>query len=71
MNDFDEKIASIDWEYPIKGTFLQKCKFIKSRKIPISDKEEKELIHRAMTEGSNGLKRYIQIIFSLYPYEGN
>lgn len=71
MNFLDQKLISQDSEYPINGTFLQKYQFVVSREISISEQEKRNLMDRASAEGSNRIKRYVQYIFSLYPYESN
>jgi len=66
----DNNFWGLDPSYPTKGTFLEKINFVQMKQLSISDKEKSELMQRAQAEGENGFKRYLQYIFSLYPYEG-
>lgn len=78
----DNKLLALDSTYPITGTFLEKYNYIFSlaekektslqkNELSILINEQNRLLPLAQAEGSNKSERFIQYIFSLYPYNKN
>jgi len=78
----DNKLLTLDSNYPVTGTFLEKYNYIslliEKQKTNLTEtdlsmliNEQRRLLPRAQAAGNNAFKQFIQYIFSLYPYDEN
>ncbi|MEN9921405.1 MAG: hypothetical protein RLZZ517_383 [Candidatus Parcubacteria bacterium] len=76
----DNELLERDVNYPICGNFLDKYKYLNNiietqenilskDELLILKNELERLNERVIAEGGSKIQRFIQYIFSLYPYE--